>query len=357
MSIEASNVGSNSIGKSGFWNYKHIFFPLSIAVPLVLEGGILLHQCFKNRKTISRKFHSIKNSFSLKPVKGEACQAQANRRLLKTILKVIFASTIIAGIAASSFYLLPTTLAISVALTAIVFIAKTFVDPKWIGKALTNLKNKAYHMYKQKPEESKCDFRKRLLKNVALTFLVATVAAAAIYFTHILAGASLFVHAGSNWIELNPIIIKAISSPVLVIAGYFTMATISIARAVDAFIDKNYARGVFHLVGGLAAAAFPIAMLAGVSHLSWGQSGYGVLATLLPLRGFNVFGMLVCLDSTLHLFSAPKTKKYDYSNIFVEKAPIFAMMMYITTFMQMVISQLFSEEKSKEIEDKAKCLA
>lgn len=291
----------NSFAKSGTWDYKNIIVPAATAIPLALSAGSLAKKIFQNPHCIKEKFVAIKNQFIKAPA--------------KSTLIALACLGLMATAAYFSIILLPASMGIAAAISAIFLIGKTFLKaPQY--------KQKLIETFSAKPGEEAAVARKRIIKNIIKTALVAAAAIA------------LFV---VSWMVLGPLLTKGFSWSVslpfqtkgVVFAEYATLGAIHAALSVSKFKKGKLKEGLFHLFAAALGFIFPAFYWGGEMRLH--HSFYGLLMMALPFRTTKFLGSLITFDSSLYMIAPARGytdaigrfHSCDFINSIVDNFPTF----------------------------------
>jgi len=325
----------NSFAKSGFWDYRNTIVPIAVATPLAIEGAILAKNIYQKPEYIKDKFTEWKDRFikSFTPQAGET-RAESIQRIAKNVFIALAALSLMASAAYLSVFLLPSALAISVAISSVFLIGKLFLNAKEYKKQIVDA-------FTAKPEEDPAVARKRILKNIIKTALVSAVAIAAIVI-----GATILIPLftnGFSWSIALPFQTKGV-----VFAEYASLGLVHGGLAYSKFRKGDIAGGLFHLFGAALSFIFPAFYWNNDMRLH--HSFYGLLMMALPFRATKFLGSMIVFDSSLYMLepvrgyaTAQDFVQYDFINSVADNFPLFC-----NTYAASLIAQNINDNWAKD---------
>ncbi len=305
----------SNFAKSGMWDYQKVIAPTAVAIPLAIEGVLLVKNFIQNPGYLKEKVVEAKHTFidSFTRRNGEPTQ-DAVKRIVKNVFIALSCLALMGAAAYLSIHLLPAAMGISTAISAIILIGKLFVNA-------STYKNKIIEAFTAKPGEdpaiAKMRIRKSILKTVAATIILgATIAIGA----HILIP---LLHKFS-WSVSLPFQTKAV-----VFCEYAALGLIHAGIAYSKYKKGDKAGAAFHLAATVAAFTFPFFYLNHEMRLH--HSFYGLALMALPSRPSKILGSMITLDSAMYML-APirgginargRFSSFDFINIIVNNFALF----------------------------------
>lgn len=306
---------------SGVWDYHDVIVPAAVAAPLVVEGVILAKNIVQKPHVIKEKILDLKEttieSFTIQP---EQSKQDGIRRILKNIFYLLSCLALMATAAYFSITLLPSSLAITTAISAIFLIGKLFANAGEYKRQLIDA-------FTAREGEDPIEAKKRIRKNIFKTVAYAVGAAAAIGIgAYILA--PMITH-GFSWSVSLPLQTKGV-----VFAEYASVGTLHGALAYKKWEKGDKLGALFHLFTGALCFAFPSFYWNNDMRLH--HSFYGLLLMATPYRPLQIFGGMVTLDSSLYMLQPwrgyttvdpwgwVQKHEYDFINSVVDNYPLFA---------------------------------
>lgn len=304
----------SNFAKSGFWDYKNIIVPAAIAAPLAIEGAILAKNIYKNPSYPKEKLIHLKDRIvaAFTQQKGET-DRQAVLRITKNIFLTLFCLALMAGAIYGSVILLPTSMAISVAISAVFAIGKLFANAeeykKQVIEAFTAKEGEA-------PEEARKRIRNNVIKTIVLGALGITAVVLGAYYL-----APLLSH--FSWSVSLPYQTKGV-----VFMEYASIGVLHSGLAYSKWQKGEKGAALFHLFCGGLSIFFPFMYWNNDMRLH--HSFYGLLAMAMPFRAMKIFGGLVTCDSALYFLeplrgyanAVGNFVQYDFINSVVDNAPL-----------------------------------
>lgn len=285
-----------SFAKSGFWDYRNTIAPLAVALPLGVEAAILAKNIYQNPQLIKDKLLEIFK--------------KASENIFTTIACV----AIMAALAYGSIVLLPASMGISVAISAIYLTGKLFINAE-------KYKNQIIQAFKAAPGEKPEETRKRVIINILKTTALAVgLIAGAILFNHFIVP---LITNGFSWSWTLPFQTKGV-----VFLEYASLGVVHGALAYSKFQKGDKAGALFHVLYAILSIVFPCFYWTRDMRLH--HSFYGIAMTALPFRATKILGSIITFDSSLYAI-APKRgymagdrfHEYDFINLIIDKFSLF----------------------------------
>lgn len=305
----------SSIAKSGMWDFQNTVAPVAVAIPLAIEGALLVKNFIQNPGYLKEKIIEVKktivDSFTWR--EGEETQDAINR-IAKNIFITFACLTLMCGALYLSLHLLPAAMGISTAISAIFLIGKLFINA-------SSYKNKLIEAFTAKPGEDPLEAKKRIRKTIIKTIVAAVVIGATIAIgAHIL----LPILQKFSWSVSLPFQTKAI-----VFCEYAALGLIHAGLAYSKFRKGDKAGALFHSIAAIAAIVFPFFYLQHEMRLH--HSFYGLALMALPSRPAKILGSMVALDSATYMLegvrggfnAAGRFCSFDFINIVVNRFSMF----------------------------------
>jgi hypothetical protein len=298
------------------WDYRTPIAIATIAIPAAIEAGVFLSKVIKNPEVVKDKF------FELKEIVVESFSTK--EKAIRTVFWSVVNLAILGTAAALPFVLLPTPLAIPVALLAISAVGRMLLEGG-IQQQLENVKHFLISSFTKQEEETDEEFKTRLTLNVLKTVALAAV----------LSGVAICAGFLIPWLTSQAALATSIwDLPAKLLPGFmkttafagFAYAGVGLAHCALAtyyYCKNDKAQAAFHLTCGLMGFAFPF-LHSLHEPFRFHHSIEGLLIALIPFRAAKFLGATIALDSVVNCFFTQAEYvsdwgsygKYDYMNVF-----------------------------------------
>lgn len=306
---------------SGVWDYRNVIVPLAAGVPLALEGAKLAKNIYEKPEVIREGLHSLKNKaidfFTLRPSEGKS---EGIQRIAKNCFYLFLCLTLMALACYFSATLLPSTLAVTAALSSVVMIGKCFVNG-------AKYKEQLVDAFSRREDESLSDAKRRIGKNILKVALFAIGLGVAI--TVGICVLWPMISNGFSWAVSLPFQTKGV-----VFAEYASLGLIHGGLAYKKWKEGNKLGALFHIFAAALSFIFPAFYWNNDMRLHHSFYGLALMAT--PYRPLQFFGSLVTLDSALYFIEPwrgyisttaaglPQKNEYDFINTVVDNYALYA---------------------------------
>lgn len=330
----------SEFAKFGVMDHRSQFLQLGLYGPVLITGASLAFKAFKNPEIVKKQILNAKQlvvkSFSRQEKESDG---DFQKRLIKNVLKVVAALSILAAAGALPFILLPASFALPAALIAIGSSALVLKNGgKW--------KNQIVAAYTPQAGETAQEAKRRILKNILIGLAVAGLLVA-------------FGVLGSSWISMlmsggiwgfTSVIPQ---TPITLFLEYGALGLLHFALAIKKAMHGDKAEALYHLANGVLSFVFPaFYVFYSGGELRLHHSFLGLLMQLAPFPGLRFFGAMVALDSSLYMFSDARGffkgqifESADFMNIVVDHLSAFVLVLTATSVIYQLVKEfLFSKD-------------
>lgn len=306
---------------SGVWDDRNMIVPMAVGVPLAVEGAILAKNIYEKPEVVREGLASLKNKiiefFTLRP---DEERSDGIKRIAKNWFCLLLCLALMAVACYFSATLLPTTFAITTALSSVVMIGKCFVNG-------AKYKQQIVDAFSVHEGESMSDAKRRIGKNILKVALFAIGLGLAMAFS-ICVLWPMFSN-GFSWMVPLPFQTKGV-----VFAEYASLGLIHGGLAYKKWKEGNRAGALFHIFAAAMSFIFPAFYWNTDMRLHHSFYGLALMAT--PYRPLQYFGSLVTLDSALYFIEPwrgyismnaaglPQKNEYDFINTVVDNYSLYA---------------------------------
>lgn len=356
-----------------FWLQRSIILPAVLGIPVALEAILFVAGCFANKDLLKEKVSllraDIKDLTTQRP--SETKDDYKLRQVAKVVKLVVFAA-LLSGAIATPFLLMPGTLALPVALLAILTISLLWKGVNKIPGLVQDLTKWVQETCTQKLDESRVDFQMRVAKG-SIKVLLATLCVAASIFAAVHGG--IFIAAAISLGRARPWSIPDLlpaQTPITALIEYALVGLLHLFFAVRAYQKGERGSAVFHGINAALSFIFPIAYaLQDFSKMRLHHSFTGELFQLLPFRCTKILGAIISFDSLLYFISSNRGEgkmrwgykeingekewvygkfynNFDFMNIVVSAVSLFFLFYVIAGFIEIAARALLSKEKAKK---------
>lgn len=311
----------NQFALSGVWDYRNVIVPIAVGVPLAVEGSVLAKNIYQKPQVIKEKLNDLKN----KIIESFTLHENENRhvgiiRVAKNYFTLLSCLALMAIAVYFSVTLLPISISITMAISAIFLIGKLFVN---VGE----YKRQLIDAFTAREGENAEEANKRIRKNIFQAALAVIVTAATIAIgAYILAP---MITNGFSWAVSLPFQTKGV-----VFAEYASLGLLHGSIAYHKWKKGDRWDALFHLFCGALSFIFPAFYWNHDMRLHHSFYGLALMAT--PYRPLRFLGGMVTLDSALYFLEPWRGyisvdgwgwshhNEYDFINTIVDNYPLYA---------------------------------
>ena len=246
------------------WANQNAIVAGTIATPYIVEGGVFFYKFFQNFEGVKKKINEAVQFwiFSFKPVSGESSDDFVKRLLKNVAFSLLFIGSVGTALG-SSFYVLPSFLFISIAVSTIALVGDLFINaPHYSAKINqwgSGAKSLLIDSFTIRHEESEVSAKLRIFRNTVLAIggtLVALAAlGAAIYFT------SSFISAMRVGLQVDLWHPLEVSGALLIFSLYGGVGLVHGALGLKKWNEGEKKAALFHFISMMMGFVFPTLLL------------------------------------------------------------------------------------------------
>lgn len=312
----------NRIPSNFVWENRHTIGNAIAYAPFVIEGGKLASQIAFNPKGVKDKIYRAKNYFisSFTRTEGES-QREFCLRLVRNAAITVSLLSIFSGLVAGAVLLLPASLSIGVALSAIFSLSNIFLNADDFAKGFKQKVQAVKKLFTIQSEKPRNREILRVVKNVILA-TVCTAAVLGVIGLVVYIVSQLALGTVSIW---SPYDLLPFQTTTGVFLEYAAVGAAHGALAARHAIKNHKGAAAFHLINGIISFVFPTLMLHNnpTEPLRLHHSFLGLALALIPFRPVQMLASIITLDSLRNSFyfqyGDSIQNQYDFQNILVHE--------------------------------------